>query len=117
MFRFFVFLTTAEAPAGLVGFISSYGFIIVMLVLMVVMIYLPERRRKKQYNEMISEMKVGSEVFTTGGIMGKITKIEDSYIILETGPDRVRIKLDKRGVHSTVNKSDNKQEISDTKEK
>jgi len=114
MFNFFAFLTTAEAPTGLAGIISNYGIIIVMLVLMVVMIVLPERRRKKQYNSMISEMKVGNEVFTTGGIMGKITKIEDSYIILETGPDRVRIKLDKRGIHSTINKDD-KQEAAETK--
>ena len=119
MFNFSTFLTTTDTAAtgGLAGFISSYGFIIIMVVLMGVMIYLPERRRKKQYNEMISGMKVGSEAFTTGGIIGKITKIEDSYIIIETGPDRVRIKLDKRGIHSIISKSDDNEEIKETKEK
>lgn len=118
MFKISAFLTTNDvATGGVAGFIANYGIILIMIVIMVVMIYLPERKRKKQYNEMVSSMKVGNEVFTTSGIIGKITKIEESYIIMETGPDRVRIKLDKRGIHSITGKSEEKQEIAETKEK
>jgi preprotein translocase subunit YajC len=52
---------------------------------------------------MISNLKVNDEVMTRGGIIGKIINIQDNYIILETGPDRVRIKLDKNGISNVLN--------------
>ncbi len=112
---FLPLLITAAPTGGMAGFIANYGIFILLAVAMVVMIYLPERKRKKQYSNMLSSMKVGDEVFTTGGIIGKIIKIEDSYIIFETGPDRVRIKQDKRGIHTITSKTDDKQEASDKK--
>lgn len=61
-------------------------------------IIVPERKRKKQYREMLDGLKVNDEVMTKGGIIGKIINIQDRTIVLQTGPDRVRIKLDKTGV-------------------
>ncbi|MCL2322853.1 MAG: preprotein translocase subunit YajC [Oscillospiraceae bacterium] len=122
MFRLLPLLTTTAPDGtttptgGIAGFIANYGIIILLVVVMFVAFYLPERKRKKQFNDMVSGMKVGDDVYTTGGIIGKIIKIEESYIILETGPDRVRIKQDKRGIHSITSKED-KEEVSDKKEK
>lgn len=52
---------------------------------------------------MLSSLKVNDEIMTRGGIIGKLINIQDKFIILETGPDRVRIKLDKNGISSVLN--------------
>lgn len=83
--------------------ISSLLPFILMIALFYLFIFVPENKRKKKYSSMISNLKVNDEVMTRGGIIGKIINIQDNYIILETGPDRVRIKLDKNGISNVLN--------------
>jgi preprotein translocase subunit YajC len=80
--------------------------IIMMLAVFYLVLYIPERRRRKKFNEMIGALKVNDEIVTRGGIMGKITNIQDDYIIIQTGPDRARIKLTKNSIASVVNNSE-----------
>lgn len=75
---------------------------IVMMVVLYLIIFLPEKKRKKQYEEMINSLKVNDEIMTKGGVMGKITTIKDDYIILESGPDRSRIKFTKQAIASVI---------------
>ncbi len=109
-------LTAAQPTDGVGGFLSTLGFPILLLGAMLLMFYLPERKRRKNFNSMLSNLKVNDEIFTTGGIIGKLVKVDEGYVILETGPDRVRIKLDKRGIHSVLNKADDKKEAVEIKE-
>ena len=78
---------------------------IVMLGLFYLIIFVPESKRKKKFAAMLNDLKVNDEVMTRGGIIGKIINIQDNYIILQTGPERCRIKLDKNGVSSVLNSS------------
>lgn len=78
-------------------------YMVIVLGLFYMMIFLPERKRKKKFNELISNIKVNDEVVTTGGIMGKITNIQDDYVIIQSGPDKARIKILKRSVNAVVN--------------
>ncbi|ERI90365.1 preprotein translocase, YajC subunit [Clostridiales bacterium oral taxon 876 str. F0540] len=78
---------------------------VLMIALFYLFILLPESKRKKKYSSMINSLKVNDEIMTRGGIMGKIINIQDTYIILETGPDRARIKLDKNGISNVLNSS------------
>jgi len=74
--------------------------IILMLGLMYFMLFLPEKKRKAAFTKMISELKINDEVTTRGGIIGKIVKLDDETITLETGSDRTKIKLSKNAVAS-----------------
>ncbi|AZV58143.1 MULTISPECIES: preprotein translocase subunit YajC [unclassified Clostridium] len=69
-----------------------------IVVIFYLLIFLPESKRKKKYNAMLESLKVNDEVMTKGGIIGKVVNIQDRNITIQTGPDRVRIKLDKTGV-------------------
>lgn len=93
--------------------------IIAMLVFFYLAILIPEGKRKKKYKSMLDNLKVNDEVMTKGGIIGKIINIQERAIIVQTGPDKVRIKLDKTGVlnllyevetHDKADKSVNKKE-------
>ena len=72
--------------------------LIAMLGLFYLIIFIPESRRKKKYSLMINSLKVNDEILTKGGIIGKIVNIQDDFLVLQTGPDRARIKLSKNGV-------------------
>lgn len=76
---------------------------ILMLVFFYIMVYIPENKRKKKYKSMLDNLKVNDEIITKGGILGKVISIQDTSIVLETGPSRVRIKLDKNGILSVLN--------------
>lgn len=75
---------------------------IIMLVVFYLIIFIPENKRKKKYASMLQSVKVNDEILTKGGIIGKIVNVKDDFVILETGPDRARIKLTKNGISSVL---------------
>ena len=81
--------------------------IILMLVVFYLVVFIPENKRKKKYAALLNNLKVNDEVMTKGGIMGKLVNIQDSYVILESGPDRTKIKLGKSGIGSVLNSNSN----------
>lgn len=78
-------------------FISIVPFLL-MIAIFYVIILVPENRRKKKYSAMLSSVKVNDEILTRGGLIGKIVNVQEKFVILETGPDRARVKLDKNGI-------------------
>lgn len=62
------------------------------------LLILPEKKRKKKYNGMLEELKVNDEVVTRGGIIGKISHMDEKTITLETSPAKTRIKFEKSGI-------------------
>jgi preprotein translocase subunit YajC len=57
------------------------------LVLMFVVLYFvmirPQMKRQKEHKAMIEAIAKGDEVVTTGGLLGKITKLGESFITIE----------------------------------
>ncbi|MBU3154739.1 preprotein translocase subunit YajC [Clostridium estertheticum] len=85
------------------GQLGSVFTMVLMLVVFYLVIFIPENKRKKKYAALLNNLKVNDEVLTKGGVMGKIINIQDEYIILESGPDRTRIKLSKSGIGTVIN--------------
>jgi preprotein translocase subunit YajC len=85
--------------------IMTYGPIIGMLVLFYLVVFIPESRRKKKYNALLAGLKVNDEVVTKGGVVGKIVNLQDEFIIIQTGPDRARIKVVRNGISHVVNET------------
>ena len=79
--------------------------LILMLGVFYLVIFIPENKRKKKYAALLSNLKVNDEIMTKGGIMGKIINVQEDHIILESGPDRARIKLSKNGISTVLNSS------------
>jgi preprotein translocase subunit YajC len=77
---------------------SPIIYFALMIGLFYLFIFVPENKRKKKYGSMLTNLKVNDNIMTRGGIIGKIVNIQDKFIILETGPDKMRIKLDKNGI-------------------
>lgn len=77
-----------------------------MFAIMYFLLILPEKKRTKKYNEMLSELQKNDEIITRGGIMGKIIIVENDYVIIESGAERTKLKISKNGIASKINKED-----------
>ena len=71
---------------------GSWWIYLVLIGLVVVMLVLPSitnKKRMKEYNQMLDQLRVGDEVRTIGGVVGRVTKIntkgELKTFVLETG--------------------------------
>jgi preprotein translocase subunit YajC len=77
---------------------------IIMLVVMLVVFYFmlirPENKRKKEEAKMRSELAVGDEITTIGGVKGTICAVKETTVVIETGADRVRIEFTKDAIGS-----------------
>ena len=86
MFISQAFAQTAPAAAGGAGAESTL-FSILPLVLMFVVLYFimirPQMKRQKEHKAMIEAVAKGDEVVTAGGLLGKVSKLGESYISLE----------------------------------
>ena len=53
----------------------------------------PQKKQDKEISDMRSNLEVGDEVTTIGGIVGEIVSIREETVIIETGKDHVRIRF------------------------
>tara|TARA_B100001175_G_scaffold297897_1_gene288037 strand:+ start:109 stop:435 length:327 start_codon:yes stop_codon:yes gene_type:complete len=99
-------IAVAEAASHVNQEPSTLGFLlpIFILVLMYFILIRPQSKRLKEHKEMISELKVGDEISTSGGIYGKVLKVGESYIQLRIS-DTVEIKLQKNAVSKILPKN------------
>ncbi|CAN5122055.1 hypothetical protein BH11PSE10_BH11PSE10_09580 [soil metagenome] len=80
------FAQTAAATPAAGGDFGQYTQMIIMVGLFAVMYFVlirPQQKRAKELKAMIDSVGKGDEVITAGGLLGKITKIGESYMTLE----------------------------------
>ena len=75
------------------------GFMILIYFLMI----RPENKRRKTHQDMLASLDVGEEIVTAGGILGKVTKINDQYIELSIS-DSTKIKIQKTSISAVLPK-------------
>jgi preprotein translocase subunit YajC len=85
-----VFISTAyaqTAPAPAAGGTESTLITLLPLVLMFVVLYFimirPQMKRQKEHKAMIEALAKGDEVVTAGGMLGKVTKLGETFVHVE----------------------------------
>ena len=78
--------------------------LVAMFAIMYFLLIVPEKKRTKKYNTMLSELKVNDEVLTRGGIVGKIITIEEDQMVIQSGPDRERFRITKNAIAQKLSK-------------
>ena len=97
---------------GPLNMIVSFLPIILIFVIFYFIAIRPQRKKEKETRAMIDALKVGDKVVTIGGICGKISKIKDNYVVLETGnvgtPDEKSfVKMERNSIKSVETKQTN----------
>jgi preprotein translocase subunit YajC len=82
----------------------QFSPIIFAFVVLYLLFIIPEKKKKKRYNQMLQELKVNDEITTIGGVVGRIISIEEDSIILESGPDRTKLRFAKYAISSRNHK-------------
>ena len=98
------------------GSIVNLVIPVVFLVILYLIMILPESKRRKKYQAMLDNLKVNDKVVTRGGIVAKVISInaEKNEVVLETGPDRVRMTFLRNSIGSVTVESVDK--VNETKQ-
>ena len=83
--------------------LSGFLPFIIIFVLFYFMLIRPQMAQAKKVKVMLAALKVGDEVSTSGGILGKITKLNDQFAILEVNANS-QIKIQKQTVQAVLPK-------------
>lgn len=78
-------------PLLLLGFVAIFYFLI----------WRPQSKRTKEHRALVAGLAVGDEVVTSGGIAGRIRKLEDNFVLLEVASGVV-ITLQQHAVTATL---------------
>jgi preprotein translocase subunit YajC len=86
----------ATGPAGQGDTLMGMLPIVLMFVILYFLMIRPQMKKAKEHKQMLEALQKGDEVVAVG-IMGKITKITDSYVSLEVA-DNVVIQVQKQAI-------------------
>jgi preprotein translocase subunit YajC len=74
----------------------------VLLVLMYFVMVVPNQRKQKKWQEMLSQLKSGDRVTTNGGIRGTIISVKDDAVQLRIPPDNIKMEFVKSAIASVT---------------
>ena len=93
--------TATQQPQG--GLLSMLPMLVVFIVVFYFLLVRPQTKRAKQQRQMLSSMKVGDEVVTTGGMIGKLAKIDEQFAEV-TIAQNVTVRLQKASISGILPK-------------
>jgi preprotein translocase subunit YajC len=85
------------------GGMTSILFLVAFLGIFYLLIWMPQAKRMRAHRELITNLHTGDEVVTSGGILGRINKVSDDFIVLLIA-ENVEISVQKAAVSATVPK-------------
>ena len=74
-----------------------------MFFLFWLILWRPQSKRAKEHQELVGGISKGDEVMTSGGLLGKVTKVSDDYIAIEVA-ENVELKVQKSSVAAALPK-------------
>lgn len=89
----------APADAGIFNLVLLAGFVVIFYFLM----WRPQAKRAKEHKNLIASLAKGAEVVTGGGVLGKVSKVDDNYVVLEVA-ENVEMKFQKSSVTAVLPK-------------
>jgi preprotein translocase subunit YajC len=82
------------------------GITMLLPLLLIPVLYLvmirPQQKRQKQWQEMLTSLKAGDRVTTSGGIRGIILSIKEDVIIIRVAPDNLKLEIAKNAIASVT---------------
>ena len=100
-----MFIASAHAQTAPAATPGGDIFQIVFLVGLFVLFYFiairPQRKRQKEHAAMVAALEKGNEVVTSSGILGKVTNLDEHYVVLRVA-DKVELKFQRVHIHAVL---------------
>ena len=90
---------------GIFGNLGNFGMLPLLVIFFAAMYFLmiaPQQKKQKQWQSMLSELKTGDRITTTGGIRGTIISLKDDSMVLRVAPDGIKIEVVKGSIASVT---------------
>ena len=99
------FINNAWAQGAPPGGGGIAGFLPLIIILVVFWFFLirPQMKQAKEHKQMVEALAKGDEVVTNGGLLGKINKVGDNFVLLEIA-NNTEVKVQKQNISATMPK-------------
>ncbi|HVO98444.1 MAG TPA: preprotein translocase subunit YajC [Bryobacteraceae bacterium] len=101
----FFLLQQQAAPGAQSNPLMSFLPLIFIVAIFYFLVFMPMQKQKKQQAQMLSSLQAGTDVLTTGGIVGTIVSLTDTTLILRVKPDNIKLQVMRSAVASLVDPS------------
>ena len=99
---FFISNAYAQSAGGQESLLSLLPLVLIFVVFYFLLIR-PQTKRQKEHREMVDALKVGDEVTTAGGLLGKVTEVKESFVRVEL-TDNVIVTVQRHTVSAVMPK-------------
>lgn len=81
---------------------SSISFMVIVFGAMYFFMIRPSQKKQKEVNKMRENLKVGDNIITIGGIKGKVIKIGDDFVVIESSNSKTKLEFVKSAVGTVI---------------
>lgn len=79
----------AQGMAGATPIVLMVGMFAVFYFLLI----MPQQRKQKKWQAMLSQIKPGDKVVTSGGLTGAVMSVKDDAVVLRVPPDNIKLEV------------------------
>jgi preprotein translocase subunit YajC len=98
MFESIAYAADAVEGAPQVNPLVQFMPIILMFVIFYFLLIRPQQKKQKELKNMITNLKKGDKVVTTGGILGTVSSLQDDYVVITVGGSDTKIEVLKSAI-------------------
>ena len=83
------------------GIVSSAPMllpIVGMFAIFYLLVIMPQQRRQKKWQAMLSQIKSGDRVVTSGGLTGVVLSVKDDVVVLRVPPDNIKMEVTRSSI-------------------
>jgi preprotein translocase subunit YajC len=91
-------LTALFAQGGGIAGSAPILMMVAIFGIFYVLLIMPQQRRQKKWQAMLTQIKSGDKVITSGGITGTVMSVKDDALVLRLPPDNIKIEVTRASV-------------------
>ena len=81
--------------------LMSFLPLIFIVAIFYFLVFMPMQKQKKQQAQMLANLQTGTDVLTTGGIVGTIVSLNETTLVLRVKPDNIKLQVMRSAVASS----------------
>ena len=104
------YFIAAAAPSSSESLLPTILMMVAVIAVFYFTILRPQKKQEKEIAKMRDNLQIGDEISTNGGILGRVVKIKDDIVTIETGSDKNKLKIFKWAVRAVEIPADAEEE-------
>ena len=104
-----MFATPAYAQAAGAGAGSAFASFIPLILIFAIMYFLlirPQQKKMKEHKAMVEALRRGDQILTQGGIVGKVTKVQEDGLLEVEIAEGVKVKVMRHTIVQVMSKTE-----------